>query len=206
MPSSIITGAALFLLAHAFLADAGYNACEYSELTKCNNVFMSSFKLPVLQQTVGGVYCHGFQVYANCLSASLCFGKFLDLSRFMILQHMIMDKTLNVCPLHNLWSLKNTVQANKKYRKKIDQIIAVDADDYADCAAKIHRDCTSQMAKDLASNDKMCFGVENFLQCYENHKNSCKAKIYKHFLNTVKKVAKTLVKMFKERKGVMPNC
>jgi hypothetical protein len=62
------------------------------------------------------------------------------------------------------------------------------------------------MADDLSRDNRMCFGVENFLQCYENPGISCKAKIYTDFVKITKKVAKTLVKMFKDKKGVMPNC
>lgn len=62
------------------------------------------------------------------------------------------------------------------------------------------------MATDLRSDPRMCIGVSNFLKCYEKPGKKCKAKIYKDFADIAEKVAKELVKMFKSKKGVMPNC
>jgi hypothetical protein len=62
------------------------------------------------------------------------------------------------------------------------------------------------MARNLTKDSRMCLDVDSFFKCYENPGIPCDARIYTDFLKVIKNVGELLLKMFKEKKGLMPNC
>ncbi|KAL9966694.1 hypothetical protein ACROYT_G024806 [Oculina patagonica] len=185
----------------------GYESCEYENLHKCDEGFVAGFQAHPNDPDMG-IYCNVFQHFADCLSSSSqCKGEFIDSYRYIILQRMIMDKTLALCPDHDLEAFKEVVRADDKYRLHIEHLSGVDKDDFEPCAANIHRKCATQMQQEMESGVKMCTSIKDFMRCYENPGESCSAKIYKDFIGLLRKFASQMLKMYKESPGVMPeNC
>ncbi|KAL9966692.1 hypothetical protein ACROYT_G024804 [Oculina patagonica] len=182
----------------------GYESCEYEHLHKCDEGFVSGFQAHPNDPDMG-IYCDVFQHFANCMSSSSqCKGEFIDSQRYILLQRMIMDKTLRLCRRHDLEAFKKTVRANERYRLHIKHLQGVDKDGFAPCAAKIHRKCATQMAQEMQHGVKMCTSIRNFIKCYENPKEPCSAKIYKDYIGLLRKFASRVLNMYEDSPGVMP--
>ncbi|KAL9966673.1 hypothetical protein ACROYT_G024785 [Oculina patagonica] len=183
-----------------------FKQCEYEYLHKCDEGFVAGFEAHPHDPDMG-IYCNVFQGFADCLSSSSqCKGKFIDSYRYIILQRMIMDKTLGLCPEHDLEDFKEVVRADDKYRIHIEHLSGVDKDSFEPCAARIHLKCATQMQEEMKNGVKMCTSIKDFIKCYKNPGESCNAKIYKHFINVLEKYASKMLKLYKEHPGVMPAC
>ncbi|XP_078377594.1 uncharacterized protein LOC144660735 isoform X2 [Oculina patagonica] len=182
----------------------GYESCEYENLHKCDEGFVAGFQAHPNDPDMG-IYCNVFQHFGDCSSStSQCKGKFIDSQRYIILQHMTMDKTSGLCPRHDLEALKEVVRADDKYRLHIEHLSGVGNDDFEPCAARIHRKCATQIQEEMESGEEMCTSLNDFIKCYENLEESCSAKIYKDWIGLLRKFASQVLKMYKESPGVMP--
>lgn len=106
--------------------------------------------------------------------------------------------------LHNWLINQQSIKLSIIKQKKLKLLL--DVDDYEDCAEQIHQKCASKMANDFNKDSRMCYGVRNFVSCYNNPGTLCKAKIYKDFNHTLQRLANLLLKLFEENPGTMPNC
>ncbi|KAL9966688.1 hypothetical protein ACROYT_G024800 [Oculina patagonica] len=173
----------------------GYELCEYARVRKCNEDFVTFVKShpndPVVE-----IYCNAYEQVAKCLiSSSKCKGEFIDSHRYIILQQMFMDKKLDVCPQHDLEAFEEVVCADEKYLLHIGHLLSVDKDDFAPCAAKIHRKCSTQMTQEMENGITLCTSIRDLIKCYENPGEYCSARIYRDFVSLLRKFGLQIQKM-----------
>ncbi|EDO31869.1 predicted protein [Nematostella vectensis] len=90
----------------------GPSNCQFSEIKKCNKKFKDNFHNigTVRNQGNHTVYCNGVQSFVTCLTRSNCRGPFIGNYSYVVLQHAMMDKKLNICPHHRYSKLKTRLK------------------------------------------------------------------------------------------------
>ncbi|XP_031560563.1 uncharacterized protein LOC116296649 [Actinia tenebrosa] len=172
-----------------------YNQCEVQEISKCDRVFTNTIRNADESQTLIDIYCNTYKVAGvDCLTSKpKCVGKIIDLLRFMVLQHMILDSKLGLCPNPDrLAPLRELVQANEKYRMKIAGLKELDADKFEPCTAKKNLYCASRFAEEVRNGGKAFHALTKFWDCYESKTMACDDQIYKDYVADVKTAGKKL--------------
>ncbi|EDO31870.1 predicted protein [Nematostella vectensis] len=90
----------------------GPSNCQFSEIKRCNKKFKDNFHNigTVRNQGNHTVYCNGVQSFVTCLTRSNCRGPFIGNYSYVVLQHAMMDKKLNICPHHRYSKLKTRLK------------------------------------------------------------------------------------------------
>ncbi|XP_031575139.1 uncharacterized protein LOC116308791 [Actinia tenebrosa] len=176
--------------------------CQFQVIKSCNQKFKSSF-----ERKPGGparnrmeLYCKGIQSFMKCLEASTCRGPFVDNYRYVVLQHGMMDKKLNLCPNHVYTTLRTKVQAITMKHLFIDDI---GADSSTQCSVEVHKKCVKTFTKNMETNSNMCQDVQSFLICYKKESPKCMTKITQHFTHLCNQLGEQMLKANEKHRGMM---
>ncbi|XP_048589646.1 uncharacterized protein LOC5502819 [Nematostella vectensis] len=180
----------------------GPSNCQFSEIKRCNKKFKDNFHNigTVRNQGNHTVYCNGVQSFVTCLTRSNCRGPFIGNYSYVVLQHAMMDKKLNICPHHRYGKLKTRLKAVEEKHKLIDSI-SEDEDD--NCSLKVHKSCVDLFTQNMKTNSNMCQDVEKFITCYVVSSKLCRAKIVQRFAHLCAQLGKQMLKANEIHKGMM---
>ncbi|KXJ15025.1 uncharacterized protein LOC110238019 [Exaiptasia diaphana] len=176
--------------------------CEKKYVSQCTEEFKNVWKSSGENEILRDVYCRAYKTMGRCLTTDSkdCAGNMLDITRMLIVEHMLLDKRARVCPDHDIEDFKKLVEAHLDGKVTSKHIKKVDSDKMEPCAVKVSHECADSIARIMLHNFKKenaCVAptVEKIFECYESKVENCDADIFHDVLDTFKQMGKLTTDM-----------